>query len=218
MSLIRFLAVGSTTQQALFKVVLSPHSFIRLTINCPPPGFFNPQQKPQIRVNHNVYCTFVSHEPGIRTTSVIGKLRKKLNQNSWFYREPIMLGFSSPLMISDATVAYHRASQASQLYNLTARSAVGNPQSLMIQNPTVNHLSESMNNHPIRTDSSRVNTPRFCSPADLRVPRFEDIEPTVEAIPRRVFANAHAYLINSLSVNSDQETFLSADRLCDMHL
>jgi serine/threonine-protein phosphatase 2A regulatory subunit B len=30
---------------------------------------------------------------------------------------------------------------------------------------------------------------------------------------RRVFANAHTYHINSISVNSDQETFLSADDL-----
>jgi len=36
---------------------------------------------------------------------------------------------------------------------------------------------------------------------------------TVEASPRRIFANAHTYHINSISVNSDQETYLSADDL-----
>lgn len=35
----------------------------------------------------------------------------------------------------------------------------------------------------------------------------------VEASPRRVYANAHTYHVNSISVNSDQETFLSADDL-----
>lgn len=35
----------------------------------------------------------------------------------------------------------------------------------------------------------------------------------VEASPRRVFANAHTYHINSVSVNSDNETYLSADDL-----
>ena len=35
----------------------------------------------------------------------------------------------------------------------------------------------------------------------------------VEASPRRVFANAHTYHINSISVNSDEETYLSADDL-----
>lgn len=35
----------------------------------------------------------------------------------------------------------------------------------------------------------------------------------VEASPRRVFTNAHAYHINSISINSDCETYLSADDL-----
>lgn len=49
---------------------------------------------------------------------------------------------------------------------------------------------------------------------DLRVPRFDHCAGIfVVAQPRRVFSNAHAYHINSISVNSDQETFLSADDL-----
>ncbi|ESN91505.1 hypothetical protein HELRODRAFT_108341 [Helobdella robusta] len=48
----------------------------------------------------------------------------------------------------------------------------------------------------------------------LHVPVFRNIPTmTVEANPRRVYANAHAYHINSISVNSDQETFVSADDL-----
>ena len=35
----------------------------------------------------------------------------------------------------------------------------------------------------------------------------------VEAVPKRIFANAHTYHINSISLNSDQETFMSADDL-----
>uniref|UniRef100_A0A8C2UTX8 Serine/threonine-protein phosphatase 2A 55 kDa regulatory subunit B n=1 Tax=Chinchilla lanigera TaxID=34839 RepID=A0A8C2UTX8_CHILA len=35
----------------------------------------------------------------------------------------------------------------------------------------------------------------------------------VEASPRRIFANAHTYHINFISVNSDHETYLSADDL-----
>lgn len=33
------------------------------------------------------------------------------------------------------------------------------------------------------------------------------------AVPRKVYANAHAYHINSISVNSDGETYISADDL-----
>lgn len=35
----------------------------------------------------------------------------------------------------------------------------------------------------------------------------------VEVSPRRVFANGHTYHINSISVNSDGETYMSADDL-----
>jgi serine/threonine-protein phosphatase 2A regulatory subunit B len=47
----------------------------------------------------------------------------------------------------------------------------------------------------------------------LRVPTIKPMELMVEASPRRIFANAHTYHINSISVNSDQETYLSADDL-----
>ncbi|RXM32952.1 Serine/threonine-protein phosphatase 2A 55 kDa regulatory subunit B alpha isoform [Acipenser ruthenus] len=47
----------------------------------------------------------------------------------------------------------------------------------------------------------------------LRVPVFRPMDLMVEASPRRVFANAHTYHINSISVNSDYETYLSADDL-----
>jgi len=47
----------------------------------------------------------------------------------------------------------------------------------------------------------------------LMLPRLVPMELIVEASPRRVYANAHTYHINSISVNSDQETFISADDL-----
>ncbi|XP_045490348.1 serine/threonine-protein phosphatase 2A 55 kDa regulatory subunit B alpha isoform isoform X1 [Pieris rapae] len=47
----------------------------------------------------------------------------------------------------------------------------------------------------------------------LRVPTVRPADLMVEASPRRIFANAHTYHINSISLNSDQETYLSADDL-----
>lgn len=47
----------------------------------------------------------------------------------------------------------------------------------------------------------------------LQVPILKPMELMVEASPRRIFANAHTYHINSISINSDQETYLSADDL-----
>lgn len=47
----------------------------------------------------------------------------------------------------------------------------------------------------------------------LVVPVYKPMDLMVEASPRRIFANAHTYHINSISVNSDQQTFMSADDL-----
>uniref|UniRef100_A0A8C5C3N5 Serine/threonine-protein phosphatase 2A 55 kDa regulatory subunit B n=1 Tax=Gadus morhua TaxID=8049 RepID=A0A8C5C3N5_GADMO len=57
---------------------------------------------------------------------------------------------------------------------------------------------------------------RYINPGNvtsLRVPVFRPMDLMVEASPRRVFSNAHTYHINSISVNSDHETYLSADDL-----
>ncbi len=50
-------------------------------------------------------------------------------------------------------------------------------------------------------------------PTALRLPRLTAHESIVAAVPRKVYANAHAYHINSISINSDGETYISADDL-----
>lgn len=49
--------------------------------------------------------------------------------------------------------------------------------------------------------------------APLRMPRALSYEMILSATNRRTYANAHAYHINSIAINSDQETFISADDL-----
>lgn len=51
------------------------------------------------------------------------------------------------------------------------------------------------------------------SAAALRIPQFRTTGSVVAASNKRCFANAHAYHVNSLSVNPDGETFISADDL-----
>jgi serine/threonine-protein phosphatase 2A regulatory subunit B len=53
----------------------------------------------------------------------------------------------------------------------------------------------------------------FRSASDLKLPRLTHHDTVVAAVPRRTYANAHAYHINSISVNSDGETFISSDDL-----
>jgi len=48
---------------------------------------------------------------------------------------------------------------------------------------------------------------------DIVIPSVDTRETVVAATPRRVFANAHAYHINSISLNSDGETYISSDDL-----
>ncbi|XP_042171165.1 serine/threonine-protein phosphatase 2A 55 kDa regulatory subunit B gamma isoform-like, partial [Oncorhynchus tshawytscha] len=47
----------------------------------------------------------------------------------------------------------------------------------------------------------------------LQVPVLRPTDLMVEVRPRRVFSNGHTYHVNSISVNSDGETYLSADDL-----
>lgn len=56
-------------------------------------------------------------------------------------------------------------------------------------------------------------TQHFRNAADLKLPRLTHHDTVVAAVPRRTYANAHAYHINSISVNSDGETFISSDDL-----
>eukprot|EP01117_Protostelium_nocturnum_P003786 TRINITY_DN1504_c0_g1_i1.p1 TRINITY_DN1504_c0_g1~~TRINITY_DN1504_c0_g1_i1.p1 ORF type:complete len:447 (-),score=90.84 TRINITY_DN1504_c0_g1_i1:101-1441(-) len=48
---------------------------------------------------------------------------------------------------------------------------------------------------------------------DLQIPTLDTRELVVAHSPRRVFSNAHAYHINSISLNSDGETYISSDDL-----
>lgn len=51
------------------------------------------------------------------------------------------------------------------------------------------------------------------SDGSLRLPKYISCDPTVQPSLRRMFSNAHSFHINSISVNSDQETYISADEL-----
>ena len=55
--------------------------------------------------------------------------------------------------------------------------------------------------------------PTPLSPLHLRLPKMTQQDNIIAAVPRKVYANAHAYHIHSISINSDQETYISADDL-----
>lgn len=58
----------------------------------------------------------------------------------------------------------------------------------------------------------KVQTPSD-STQKIKIPKLTTKEKMHAHVPKRVYANAHAYHINSISTNSDGETFISADDL-----
>ncbi|KAA3672474.1 serine/threonine-protein phosphatase 2A regulatory subunit B [Paragonimus westermani] len=106
------------------------------------------------------------------------------------------------LSANDKTVKLWRLSERrTEAYNFNTRDDEG-VASLWI---SPDNLDPSVTGPPI---------PTLRSTAELRVPRFRRAAHlAIESRPRRVYANAHMYHINAISLNSDQETFLSADDL-----
>lgn len=56
-------------------------------------------------------------------------------------------------------------------------------------------------------------TPQQNKVSSLKFPKLVVSDAFIAAQPKKIFANAHAYHINSISINSDGETFMSADDL-----
>lgn len=59
---------------------------------------------------------------------------------------------------------------------------------------------------------SKVNANSNCK-GEFIIPSLSHYQTVTTASPKRVFSNAHGYHINSISINSDGETFISADDL-----
>lgn len=74
--------------------------------------------------------------------------------------------------------------------------------------PTVD--TSDFRNGPARSQSPPQ--PQATVPG-LQLPRMTYHDTIVAAVPRKIYANAHAYHINSISINSDGETYMSADDL-----
>jgi len=75
-----------------------------------------------------------------------------------------------------------------------------------------NNLSRDLTSGGLGGGASIRNT-QFRAATDLKMPRLTHHDTVVAAVPRKTYANAHAYHINSISVNSDGETFISSDDL-----
>ena len=77
-----------------------------------------------------------------------------------------------------------------------------------------NNLSHDLTPGGLGGGAARPNPNAYFKDASaLKLPRLTHHDTVTAAVPRRTYANAHAYHINSISVNSDGETFISSDDL-----
>ena len=96
---------------------------------------------------------------------------------------------------------------------VVAENNLNDGNGILSRSPQAGLLGTSaFNNGTISSSAATLHIPHF-TPQTLRLPRMTHHETIVTATPRRIFQNAHAYHINSISVNSDAETFISADDL-----
>ncbi|GMM31471.1 protein phosphatase 2A regulatory subunit [Martiniozyma asiatica (nom. inval.)] len=80
-------------------------------------------------------------------------------------------------------------------------------------NAVINQNSSSFNINSNLTELGTASRAGSGSMQNIKLPKMTYHDTITAAQPKKIFANAHAYHINSISVNSDQETFISSDDL-----
>ena len=150
------------------------------------------------RSEYNVYSTFQSHEAEFDYLKSL-EIEEKINKIKWLKRKNVAHFL---LSTNDKTV---------KLWKIRERNKRAVPSESM-SSYAASKSGQMLNGGGDQHVSIRDDTNGFIRTVSIPVIKYMDrIE--VEAIPKRIFANAHAYHINSISLNSDQETFMSADDL-----
>ena len=141
---------------------------------------------------YDLYCTFQSHEAEFDYLKSL-EIEEKINKISWLNSGKNAANFL--LTTNDKTIKLWKLSERDKRIDTsTMEVRLGGTFC------DLNNLNSDNNNY-------------FRNLSELRLPKFLSVEPTVQPTLRRQFSNAHAFHINSVSVNSDQETYISADEL-----
>jgi len=142
--------------------------------------------KSQGKVAYSFYTEFQSHEPEFDYLKSL-EIEEKINCIRWCKNRG---NGKFLLSTNDKTV---------KLWKIYEKDVVERGNFNLIND---DGTSNSMTGH---TSKKKI--------TNLKVPTVRARRKAVTAVPRRIFSNAHAYHINSVSVNSDGESFLSADDL-----
>ncbi|KAF1348491.1 WD40-repeat-containing domain protein [Delphinella strobiligena] len=143
---------------------------------------------------YKFHTEFQSHEPEFDYLKSL-EIEEKINKIKWCRRQN-----ASHYLLStnDKTI---------KLWKVFEKSLKVVAENNLSQDLTPAGVGNANGGGPVRPAK------HFRSAADLNFPRMTHHDTVIAAVPRRVYANAHAYHINSISVNSDGETFISSDDL-----
>lgn len=126
------------------------------------------------------------------------EIEEKINQIKWL--KPIQRSHML-LSTNDKTIKLWK------IYEKNVHLVAENNLSL------VNNQSNTNNSNKETHFSTKFANSVQLSLANLKLPQLSKHDKIIAATPKKIFSNAHTYHINSISPNSDQETFISADDL-----
>ncbi|VDN98523.1 unnamed protein product [Rodentolepis nana] len=160
---------------------------------------------------YGMFCAFTSHESEFDYLKSL-EIEEKINSIMWL---PICNNSLQLLTTNDKVIKLWRMSEQSPTaYNFNFRKTQRDDQSCDDECPL---SGSSSNGDPSPTSENNDVYSSLKSAASLnslRIPRYQKRKNlTIEVRSRKIYPNAHTYHINSLSLSSDQETFLSADDL-----
>lgn len=144
---------------------------------------------------YKFHTEFQSHEPEFDYLKSL-EIEEKINKIKWCRRQN-----ASHYLLStnDKTI---------KLWKVFEKSLKVVAENNLSQELTPAGVGNANGGGPVRTPNHA-----FRSAGDLKFPRMTHHDTVIAAVPRKVYANAHAYHINSISPNSDGETFISSDDL-----
>ncbi|GAM22717.1 hypothetical protein SAMD00019534_058920 [Acytostelium subglobosum LB1] len=159
------------------------------------------QQQQSSRCEYKFYCEFQSHQPEFDYLKSL-EIEEKINKIKWY---PKQLDAHFLLTTNDKTIKLWKVyeKKVKQLSSTTLSNGSGSGN---------NHISIQNNNGSSNSNSIDSMTDDNNNNSIFKIPRLTTTRETT-AFPKKVYANAHAYHINSISLNSDGETYISSDDL-----
>ncbi|KAI4572222.1 hypothetical protein MJT46_005290 [Ovis ammon polii x Ovis aries] len=149
---------------------------------------------PHSQGEYDVYSTFQSHEPEFDYLKSL-EIEEKINKIKWLPQQNAAHSLLS-------TNGFQRSEASGELSSCMDKT---------IKLWKITERDKRPEGYNLKDEEGKLKD--LSTVTSLQVPVLKPMDLMVEVSPRRVFANGHTYHINSISVNSDCETYMSADDL-----